>query len=295
MRRYGGATSEGFLAVLCPLLIRVHALDPTITKLSGQSHWRASFSVQLTDANRSVLVRGRTGKFVPPDFAHGGAWREIAKGRIIELDETAGLARGEVYTGGRKADLISALEQFQGGEFLEIDQFGAAAKVLSGLAEYELVQIARTAGYEVRRMPEDMAQHLGSYRNYDFEFSKNGQTRKVEVKSIWGTNTRFARLIHSLTSPPSGPEASWTEEQRRNYYPTSSCKFTTQDIFAVSLFLRTGRISDFAFARSAPRSPTNPHGLLAAEGFPEHVNQNPSCEIGDGTWFGTLSEVWDPS
>jgi hypothetical protein len=164
--------------------------------------------------------------------------------------------------------------------------------VLSGLAEFELVRIAQTAGYTVRRMPEDMAQHLGSYRNYDFEFTKEGITKKVEVKSIWGTNTRFARLIHSLTTRPKGKPGTWTEEQRRNYYPTSSCKFATQDIFAVSLFLRTGNIGDFAFARSVPRTTATPYGLPPADDFPVHVNQNPVCDIGDGSWFATIDDVW---
>ncbi len=235
MRRYGGATPTGFVDVLCPLLIPLHSFDPTIIKLPGQSHWRASFTVELTEETQGVLVRGRTGKFVPGEFANGGLWREIAKGRIVDVDERATLAHGEIYTGGTKSDLANAISQFRGTELLEIDQFGAAAKVLSGLAEFELVRIAEAAGYTVRRMPEDMARHLGSYRNYDFEFTKNAVTKKVEVKSIWGTNTRFARLIHSLTTRPHGDPSNWTEEQRRNYYPTSSCKFSTQDIFAVSV------------------------------------------------------------
>lgn len=293
LRRYGDATPAGVVDVLCPLLIPLRSFDPTIVKHPGQSHWRASFSVALNDDNRAVVVRGRTGKFVPGDFVNGGVWREIAKGRIITVDEQQGFAEGEIYAGGTKADLEHAVAQFHGTELLEIDQFGAAAKVLSGLAEFELVRIAEAAGYGVRRMPEDMAKHLGSYRNYDFEFTKAGVTKKVEVKSIWGTNTRFARLIHSLTTRPAGNPGTWTDEQRRSYYPTSSCKFSTQDIFAVSLFLRTGNIRDFAFARSVPRSPAAPYGLPVAEDFPEHVNQNPACDIGDGSWFGTIDEVWN--
>lgn len=294
MRRYGGATPEGFVEVLCPVLLPLHAFDPTIIRLKGQAHWRGSFSVEVTDQARSLLVRGRTGKFVPGDFATGAVWREIAKGRVIEVDEAAGLAHGEIYTGGGKSQLAAALSQFRGNELLEIDQFGAAAKVLSGLAEFELQRIAEAAGYTVRRMPEDMARHLGSYRNYDFEFTKDCVTKKVEAKSIWGTNTRFARLIHSLTTRPAGDPDSWSDEDHRNYYPTSSCKFATQDIFAVSLFLRTGSIRDFAFARSVPKTPATPYGLPAADGFPEHLNQNPACHIGDGTWFGTIDEVWNP-
>jgi len=177
-------------------------------------------------------------------------------------------------------------------DLLEIDQYGAAAKVLSGLAEYELCALAQAQGYKVRRMPEDMARHLGSYANYDFEFEKEGRVQKVEVKSLWGTNTHYARLIHSTTKAPKGDKGTWTEEQKRNHYPTSSCKFTTQDIFAVSLFLRNGNIKDFAFARSVPKD-VKPFGLPRATDFPEHVNQNPSCQIGDGTWFATIDEVWN--
>jgi hypothetical protein len=293
MRRYEGATPAGFTAVLCPLLVQLKSFDTKIFKRSGESHWRASFTVELTEGNCEALVRGRTGKLVPGDFAKAGVWREIAKGRIITVNEEQGFAEGEIYTGGTKADLENAVAQLDGTELLEIDQFGAAAKVLSGLAEFELVRIVKLAGYTVRRMPEDMAKHLGSYRNYDFEFTKAGVTKKVEVKSIWGTNTRCARLIHSTTKRPVKKRSAWTEEQRRNYYPTSSCKFATQDIFAVSLFLRTGNIGDFAFARSIPRTTAAPHGLPAAKGYPEHVSQNPLCEIGKGSWFGTIDEVWN--
>ncbi|MYH02896.1 MAG: hypothetical protein F4142_10075 [Nitrospira sp. SB0675_bin_23] len=274
------------------MLIPIHSIDREIKKISGQNHYRASFSVQITEENKSILCRGRTGKFVPSLFADGGTWREIAKGRIIEADATTSLAFGEIYTGGRKKDLEKALSELTLEDLLEVDQYGAAAKVLSGLAEHSLVKRLTDGGYMVQRMPEDMARHLGSYPNYDFEVSKGDQSRRVEVKSLWGTNTRFARLIHSTTSRPKGDPSRWTEEQHRCYYPTSSCKFATQDIFAVSLFLRTGNIRDFAFARSVP-SDIQPHGLPRASNYPEHVNQNPLCAVGDGAWFNTIDEVWD--
>ena len=189
-------------------------------------------------------------------------------------------------------DLENALSELSPDDLLEVDQYGAAAKVLSGLAEYSLVERLTDDGYIVRRMPEDMARHLGNYLNFDFKVSKGDQDKNVEVKSLWGTDTRFARLIHSTTSRPEGNPDNWTEEQHRNYYPTSSCKFTTQDIFAVSLFLRTGNIRDFAFARSVPRD-IQLHGLPRATEFEDHVNQNPPCTIGDGSWFETIDEVWD--
>lgn len=292
LRRYGGATREALVAILCPLLIPIRSLDKSIIRLAGQSHHRASFTVAIAHGNRSVLQIGRTGKFIPSRFVCGeGAWQELAKGRIVSLDHAAGIAHGEIYTGGPRKNLVEAIVGLSADDLWEVDQFGAAAKVLSALVEYSLVEIAEASGYIVRRMPEDMARHLGNYANYDFEFEKDGVIKKVEAKSLWGTNTRFARLIHSTTTAPAGERDGWTEAQQRNHYPTSSCKFTTQDIFAVSLFLRTGRIHDFAFARSVPRD-VRPYGLPRASEHQEHVNQNPLCEVGDGSWFGTIDEVW---
>ena len=294
LRRYRGSSIKSLVAVLCPLLVPIHTLDRTVSKAKGQSHYRASFTVQITSENRVVLQRGRTGKFIPGGFVDDArvVWKEIAKGRIIHVDTKAGIASGEVYTGGSKQKLATALEELEETDLLEIDQYGAAAKVLSGLAEYQLVEMAQNAGYTVRRMPEDMAKHLGAYPNFDFELEKDGIAKKVEVKSVWGTNTEYARLIHSTTTRPAAPEAEWTDDQRRNYYPTSSCKFETQDIFAVSLFLRTGNIQDFAFARSIPEDQAA-YGLPRAEKYPEHVHQNPRCQVGDGTWFATIDEVWN--
>ena len=291
-RRYTGTTLEALVAVLCPLLIPIRTIDAEITKRARENHYHASFTVEVTEDNHTVLQRGRTGKFVPAAFGDGrvACWREIAKGRIVDVDESKALAFGEVYVGSGRRKLERALEELTEADYLEIDQYGAAAKVLSGLAEYHLVEAVQASGYNVRRMPEDMAQHLGAYANYDFEFEKDRTVTKVEVKSIWGTDTDCARLIHSTTTRPNGPQSSWTDSQRRNYYATSSCKFATQDVFAVSLFLRTGDIRDFAFARSVPND-EKPYGLPRAAKYPEHVSQNPECEVGDGVWFGTIDEV----
>ena len=292
-RRYSGASAESLVAVLCPLLIPIRSLDTTMFKAEGQGHYRASFTVALEPSNMAVLQRGRTGKFVPAGFGgtQTSSWKEIAKGRIIEVDVQNGIAAGEVYTGGSVSKLRAALDELTQEDFLEIDQYGAAARVLSGLAEYHLVEMAQHAGYTVRRMPEDMAKHLGPYPNFDFELEKHGVTKRVEVKSVWGTNTEYARLIHSTNTRPRGDEPRWTAEQRQNYYPTSSCKFVTQDIFAVSLFLRTGHIGDFAFARSVPRDRAA-YGLPRSSKYPDHVHQNPLCSIGDGSWFAAIDEVW---
>ena len=277
-KRYGNVTPDAIASVLSPQLIQIDTLDKEIIKLDGQRHWRATFTLKITDENYELMQKGRTGKFVSKTFVDGAPWREICKGRIISVDYNEGVAEGEIYTGktSSKQALQDALNQLSEEDYLEIDQYGAAAKIVSGLAEHYLSEIAKNSGYLVRRMPEDTAKHLGGYYNYDFEFEKDNVTKKVEAKSLWGTNTDYARLIHST-----GPD-----------YPTSSCKYETQDIFAVSLFLRTGNIKDFAFARSVPESSSKPYGLPSATNFPKHVNQNPFCQIGNGSWFGTIDEVW---
>lgn len=300
-RRYQ-TTPEALIAVLCPLLVVIQSIDKEIFIASKTRHVRASFTVKLNDENRNVLSIGRTGKFVPAGYGvkegSEAGWREIAKGRIILVDPGNEVAHGEIYMGfggagaKNKSILQAALDQLTVDCFLEIDQYGVAAKALSELTEYYLVEHLKKHDYGVVRMPEDMAAHLGAYANYDFQVHRGTVRKRLEVKSLWGTNTKFARLIHSITTPPKIPEDEWTDRQQANYYPTSSCKFATQDFFAVSLFLRTGKIEEFAFARSVPRSPTKPYGLPPVEGYPGHVNQNPSCVIGDGVWFSTIDEVW---
>ena len=279
-KRYGGATPEALESILCPVLIPILTLDKAIIRIPGQKHYRASFTIALDSNCEDLVAPGCTGKFVPAAYKGGGVWRELAKGRILTVDNVKRIAEGEVYigTGGKESEIERALAKLSADDFWELDQYGASAKVLSGLVEYSLVQVLKEDGYSVRRMPADMAQHIGGYSYFDFEVSKAGVTKKLEAKSLWGTNTRFARLIHSK-DPKKG-------------YPTSSCKFATQDIFAVSLFLRTGNIRDFAFARSVPED-VMPFGLPRAGKYPEHVNQNLTCEIGDGRWFGTLDEVWN--
>ena len=293
-RRYK-TDPKALVAVLCPLLIPIHKLDKKIFVAPGQNHARDTFTIKLNKENRTVVVRGRTGKFVPATYGGGEpGWREIAKGRIVELNEKTGIATGEIYLGfggTDKEQLKVVLDELTESDFLEIDQYGVAAKALSGLAEYYLVEYLKSIGFEVLRMPEDMAAHLGSYMNFDFLIKKGGIQKRVEVKSLWGTNTRFARLIHSTTTKPKGDPKTWTKQQKANYYPTSSCKFSTQDFFAVSMFLRTGNIKEFAFARSVPKD-KKPYGLPRSKKFPDHVSQNPLCNIGDGTWFGSIEDVW---
>jgi hypothetical protein len=285
-RRYGGASPEAIRRVLQPVYIPVNEMDKTIFKAPGQAHYRATFFIDITPESSGIVQVARTGKFVSAAHMSGAAWAEICKGRIVSVDHAAGRAEGEIYVGSSpKAELELALKSLQPGDFWEVDQFGVAAKFLSALVEAELARTLQEQGYIVRRLPEDTARHLGHYANYDFDVIRGVDQRRVEVKSIWGTNTKFARLIHS--------KSTGVDTGLPNFYKTSSCKFATQDIFAVSLFLRTGSVSDFAFARSVPRTPATPHGLPAHSQFPEYVNQNPLLTIGDGTWFETIDEVWD--
>lgn len=278
VRRYGAIAPEALIRVLCPLNVPIASLDKRIVRLPGQDHWRASFTVEINDETRPALSVSTTGKFIPNAHVTGAApWQELAKGRIVSLDTANGIAHGEVYVGpSSRAALDAAVAALGDNDFLEIDQFGAAAKVLSALAESTLATNLEAEGFDVRRMPEDTARHLGAYANYDFEVERDGVMRKVEVKSLWGTDTTKARLIHSTGAD----------------YPTSSCKFATQDFFAVSLFLRTGSLNDWAFARSVPDTDQQ-HGLPRVSAHPAHVTQNPSCTVGDGVWFATLGEAWN--
>jgi hypothetical protein len=171
--------------------------------------------------------------------------------------------------------------------------------------------VAEEEGYSVKRMPENIAIHVKpqlvafmedsnlpsfakeilkkderakGWPNFDFLIEKDNITRRVEVKSLWGTETSKARLIHSLGGR----------------WKTSSCQFEDQDIFAVNLWLRTGDIKNFAFARSALKDDAHPYGLPPATTtdkskrrvvLTDYVNQNPDCQIGNGSWFGSLDEV----
>ncbi len=130
-KRYGDVDFNSILSVLTPQLIQINTLDKTPLKLDGQKHWRATFTLKVTDENYELMQRGRTGKFVPKSFIHGGTWREICKGRIISIDAKDGIAEGEIYTGksSSKKALEDALKHLSENDYLEIDQYGASAKL----------------------------------------------------------------------------------------------------------------------------------------------------------------------
>ena len=77
-------------------------------------------------------------------------------------------------------------------------------------------------------------------------------------------------------------------------HPTSSIRFEDQDIVAVSLFLRTGNILDFAYAASVSNAVDKKLGLPPSKNYPEHANQNPNCTELDGEpWFPSIDELID--
>lgn len=201
---------------------------------------------------------------------------------VAQGPNSRGHAKGELHYTVKKKELAVRIEGVSEGDIFEIDRYGITAKLESALTEAALVAHGQERGYKVTRCPEDIARHLGDYWHVDFVFEKKGVSKRVESKSLWGTDTSKARLIHS----------------KGRGYETSSCKFATQDIFAVNLWLRTGVITEIAFARSVPKDKKRSYGLPAATKrgggtMPDYVHQNPSCTIGDGVWFGSIDEVWE--
>lgn len=278
-QRFGPIDIDDLQQALIPVFIPIQNIDRSEIIRRG-----SFYTVDITlggGSEISHLTRGSTGKIVPGDFVDGsGSWKEIGKCRIHKVLD--GKARGEFLAkSGRKGDLDEALEVVDESDYLEIDRYGIAAKLKSALAEQAFANIARKAGYTITRMPEDLAKHLmddEGHPNFDFIIQKGDTMRRVEVKSLWGTDTSKARLIHSKSKG----------------YETSSCKFKTQDIFAVNLWLRTGNIYDFGFAVSEYVG-DHPNGLPCAtksgENLTDYVHQNPNLELGDGRWFEDIEEV----
>ncbi len=149
------AEPEALVAVLCPLLVPIDTLDKRIFIAPGQNHARASFTVRLNGENSGVLVRGRTCQFVPASYGEGEPeWREIAKGRIIDVDEKMGVAEGEIYLGfgGKATDLQAAIAELSEHDLLEIDQYGVAAK-----ADQRTAARVATAAIRAKRSVSRMA------------------------------------------------------------------------------------------------------------------------------------------
>ncbi|ONN57213.1 hypothetical protein AC057_08880 [Acinetobacter genomosp. 33YU] len=72
-KRYKGVTPEALSNILNPILLPIKSLDKTIFKVAGQTHYRATFEIEITSENETILQIGRTGKFIPSSFLTDGA------------------------------------------------------------------------------------------------------------------------------------------------------------------------------------------------------------------------------
>lgn len=278
LKRYQGMSEEAFKNIFCPALIPIYKIVNNVFLMPGQQHWRASFQIKIQEEYSGLIIEGREGCFVPATYVAGeGEWKNLAKGRIINVDKESGLAYGEILFGNTKEELEAALENLKEEDYFEIEEYGMSERITTALVEYNLVQLAEKKGYQVTKLPKIKSKAADAPDEYPFEFTKNGVTKRIQVKSLWLEDTRYARLIHP----------------KSNRYLTSSCKFDAQDIFAVSLYPRTGNTIDFAFAKSISNVLDPLHGLPEARGFAGFVAQNPECEIDNIVWFDSLDGVWE--
>lgn len=278
--KYGDISPDDVNKICIPNYLEIIEIDPKVEKRG--SAFTATIKMRASDDE--AIIRGQTGKIVPSEFVSGiSNWKELGKARIHECNGNIIIAELFSKT-GRKSDLVNALDEIKVGDCMEVDNFGLSANLTSALSELAFEGIVKSQGFHTLRMPEDLAAHLmegTGYFNYDFLVSKNGVQKRVEVKSLWGTNTDKARLIHA----------------RGRNYETSSCKFRSQDIFAVSLWLKTGNIMDFAYAISKYQG-DHQNGLPCATkkgggDLVDYVHQNPDVIIGNGIWFDNFEDVWE--
>ena len=278
LKRYQGMSEEAFLAIFCPRLIPIKKIVNNVFLMPGQQHYRASFQLEMKEEYADLITETREGIFVPSSYAVGeGEWKNLAKGRIINVDRQNHIAYGEILFGNTKEELEEALKHLSEEDYFEIEEYGISEKITSSLIEYNLVELAKKEGYTVTKLPNTRGKAADLQDEYPFEFTKNGVTKRIQVKSLWFQDARYARLI----------------DLKSNRYLTSSCKFDAQDIFAVSLYPRTGNTMDFAFAKSISKTQDPLHGLEEARGFAGFVTQNPECTIDNTVWFDTLDGVWE--
>lgn len=295
LRRFGGATVEMLNRVLTPYRLRINEISDVEKandkkqkkkKKSKQMKSKKHFRAEVTGDIWTAFEQGTTGKVVPQDYVEGAAsWREIVKARVLSSSPTH--VEGELYFAGPR--LVKALAEVKVGDYLEIDPFGVTSKVESALAEAAFFREAEKHGFAVIRMPENVAMHIGTQSYYDFRLQKDGKEYWVELKSLWGTDTTKARLIHTVSRDGTGKNKA---RKDRQMWRTSSCRFKDQDIFAVSMWLRTGKITDFAYAASVPSDKHAKWGLPKVPKYPEHVTQNPPVpDPPSGVWTTDLLQV----
>lgn len=185
--------------------------------------------------------------------------------------------------------LEQALQAVRVGDYFEIDPFGVTSKIESALCEAAFFTMCQNAGFSVTRMPENVAMHVGTQNYYDFRLERGHRVYRVELKSLWGTDTTKARLIHTVSKSGGGKNS---VRKDRQVWKTSSCRFKDQDIFAVSLWLRTGCITDFAFAISCSANSCARWGLPSSAKHPDHVTQNPPISFPPSRpWTTEINEV----
>lgn len=280
LRRFRGATPEMLERVLTPYRLRISSFT---IEANGR---KGAFVAAIPSDVWTTFEQGTTGKVVPKSHVEkGGPWREVIKARILHSE--ASHVSGELYFA--PARVKDALEEVKVGDYMEVDPFGVTSKIESALCEAAFFQTARSAGFAVTRMPENVAKHIGTQNYYDFRLERNDCTYRVELKSLWGTDTTKARLIHTVSRAGGGKNSAREDRQE---WPTSSCRFIDQDIFAVSLWLRTGCVTDFAYALSISSTESAEWGLPRVPKFRKHVTQNPAVtDPPSGPWTMDLEEA----
>ena len=277
LKRYKGMTEEALQAIFCPTLVPIYKIVKNVFLMPGQQHFRASFQIQIKEEYSDLIAKDREGIFVPASYAKGEAeWKNLAKGRIINVDAENGIAYGEILFGNTKEELETALEYLDEEDYFEIEEYGISEKVTAALIQYNLVALAQKSGYEITKYPQSASKALELTEGCSINLTKDGTTKRIRLKSLWAENPKYARLI----------------QLNSNRYLTGNCKFDDQDIFAVSLYPRTGDTKDFAFVKSISQKQDPVHGLAEAQGFPGFIIQNPECEIDNVVWFDNLDEVW---
>lgn len=283
LQRFGGATPEMLDRVLTPYRLRLVKIS---TESVGPTKTRTVFRAQVPKEVWTTFEEGTTGKVVPRDYVEGDSpWREVVKGRI--LHSLPDHVDGELYFDGSR--LKAALAEVKLGDYLEVDPFGVTSKIESALCEAAFFLKAQEHGFNVTRMPENVAKHVGPQNYFDFRLEKNSVSYRVELKSLWGTDTTKARLIHTVSRDGGGKNSA---RKDRQVWATSSCRFKDQDIFAVAMWLRTGCITDFAFALSVSSNDNRKWGLPKVPAHPSHVTQNPPISAPPSDpWTADLLEV----
>jgi hypothetical protein len=287
-RRFKGGTPEMIYRVLTPYRFPITKIGSEVK--CAKSHRYVEFEATIPSDVWSELEMGSSGKVVPKEYVEGTAdWKELLKARVHSCAD--GKICGELHLPG-SGRFASAREVVKIGDFVEIDPFGVTSKVESALVEAAFFTICRDRGWPATRMPENVAMHFGTQNYYDFRLKKNGEVVRIELKSLWGTDTTQCRLIH--TKSREGRTGKNAARADRQIWRSSSCRFHDQDIVAVNLWLRTGSITDFAYAVSVPSDIDRDWGLPATRNYQEHVVQN--IVVSDppsGVWTPDLETAID--